>query len=337
MSFTGLKKLVYVSLMSLMLAAPAYAQTVLKFGTAHPPGNRSAVLGEFHAWAERLNKELTDTSIQVLDSPTVASHGQMFDRIEQGVIDIGFELQSYYLGKFVKTAVSGLPNMFEDASAGSTALWELYESGEIADEYGGYVVLALFLYPNADLMTAKPITADDPVSGRKLAATSAARDQVSAALGASPVSIKIKDWYQAVQRGVIDGMVQSTSAVPPFSLQDVVKQVVKFPLGGNAGMIFMSKAKFDSLSPKTQEIIMKNSGRQFSRVLGERSETLALEGAKLVTDAGGEVRKATPEEAKAYAAAADAVAKEWSATHPKAAALVERYRELSRSAAAEQQ
>jgi len=78
---------------------------------------------------------------------------------------------------------------------------------------------------------------------------------------------------------------------------------------------------------------MKNSGRQFSRRLGEHTEALAQNGAKLVIDAGGEVRKATPEEAKVYTAAADKVGKDWSKAHPEDSLLVERFRELAKSAA----
>jgi len=318
-------------LISIMLGASAYAQTIVKFGTAHPPNN--PVTAQFRAWAEKVNAELTDAKIQLVESPAVATLGQMLNRIDQGVIDIGFELQSYYPGKFNKTSVSGLPNMFDNAAAGSVALWDLYEAGDIADEYKDYVILGLYMFPNADLMTVKPITAENPVSGRKLASTSASRDQTSAALGASPVSIKIAEWYQATQRGVIDGMVQSTSAVPPFSLQEVVKNVLRFPLGGNAGMVVMSKAKFDSLSPKAKEIIKKHSGRNFSRVLGEHTETLAENGSKMIVKAGGTVRQATPEEAKTYAEAAAKVGADWIKSHPDSAALVNRYKELAQKAA----
>lgn len=314
------------------LAAPALAETTLKFATANPGPN--PLNKGFQSWADQVNAEMANASdndkvkVDVIVGTALAAGGQILDRLDNGLIEIGFELQSYYPGAFPKTSVTGLPGMFESGADGSVALWSLYESGEIADEYEGYKVLGMFVFPNADILTVDPVIEVDGLEGRKLSATSSSRNSTIEGLGATPASIKIHDWYQSLERGLIDGLLQSTSAVPPFSLQEVINHVVQYPLGGNAAVVLMRQEKFDALPVAAQEAIDKHSGEVFSRQLGELGESLAGYGRKLIVDAGGDARPATAAEAELFAKAAQAVSDAWVQEHPDGASLIETYKKM---------
>ncbi len=326
---TAIKSLVLSALMGAALTGAACADTTLRFATANPGQN--PLSGEMGKWADTVNAALSEAglaesySIEIINGTTIAATGTALDRLDQGVIDIGFDLPSYYPNKFDKTSVSGLPGMFEESATGSVALWNLYESGPLKDEYEGYKVLALFLFPNADILTAEPVTEENPISSLKLSATSASRDDLIQALGATPVSIKITEWYQAVQRGVIGGMLQSTSAVPPFSLQEVVHHVIQYPLGGNAAVILMKQDTFDSLPQDVQAVIDKHAGVPFSSQMGKLADSLAGYGRKLVLDNGGDARKATEAEAAVFAEASQKIRDMWVADRPGGQALIDSY------------
>jgi TRAP-type transport system periplasmic protein len=57
-------------------------------------------------------------------------------------------------------------------------------------------------------------------------------------------------------------------AFNPWKLADVTTYHVDTLMGGAAGMIFMAKAKYNSLSPEARKIIDDNSGEALSRAFG---------------------------------------------------------------------
>jgi TRAP-type C4-dicarboxylate transport system substrate-binding protein len=298
---------------------PASAETVLKFATGNPGQN--TMNDYFVEWAAMVNKSLEEAGlddpvrVEVITGTTVSAPGQALDKIERGIIDIGFDLQSYYPNKFTGTAIAGLPNVFEDSVAGSQALWDLYDSGEIAPEYDGLKVLGLFVFPNADIITVDAVTEDNPISKMKLTATSASRLDLVKALGATPVSVKIFEWYQSAQRGVIDGALQSTSAVGAFSLQEVMHHVIEYPFGGNAGGIFMNEESLAKLPEAAQKAILDNSGIVLSTHLGKMGAQQASTGRKLIESNDGDIRAATEAEAAVFEAAAKTIREGWIAEH----------------------
>jgi len=293
----------------------AFAQETFKFVTTVPGQN--PMNGAFSAWAERVNDRLGDEAqIEVISGSALAAHGQIIDRISLGAIDIGFELQSYFPGQYPRSDVAGLPGMYEDAVSGSAALWDLYQSGALDKEYEGVKILAMWVFPNADLLTVDPLEPGRELKGMRIATNSPMRNQIAEELGAAPLSFKITEWYQALQRGTIDGLIQSTASVTPFSLQEVVSHVVQYPFGGNAGFVVMSQEKFDALSDEAKSVFEEESGRKFSIDLGKTGEGLVAFGRKAIIDLGGESRLPSAEETEMFDTAVAKVRDEWIEAHP---------------------
>src|SRR4051812_45642981 len=73
-----------------LAATPAPAQTILKFATTLPPTN--PLISQFYEpWAKRVNEAAgTEFQIQVVNGPTLANAVNVWDRVVDGVADIGF-------------------------------------------------------------------------------------------------------------------------------------------------------------------------------------------------------------------------------------------------------
>ena len=74
-------------------------------------------------------------------------------------------------GKFPKTSVVELPGLFKSAEEASLALWRLYESGFLKDEYDEVKPLAIAPMTGNRIHTRTPIGDVSALSGKKAGKT----------------------------------------------------------------------------------------------------------------------------------------------------------------------
>jgi TRAP-type C4-dicarboxylate transport system substrate-binding protein len=114
------------------------------------------------------------------------------------------------------------------------------------------------------------------MAGEKLIIPNKVAGDALQALGGSPLSVPLTDMYPAIQRGTADGTMIAWVAFNPWKLYEVTSYHVDEAFGGAAGMIFMSRAKYDALPPTAKKIIDDNSGealsRNFGKVMADESE-----------------------------------------------------------------
>lgn len=248
-------------------------------------------------WAKKVTEDSKGTlEVALVTGGTLASHGQVLDRVTMGVVQIGWDIQGYYPGKFPKTEVVALPFGFDTAENGTVALNKLLEDGVIASEYQEVKVLNLFTFPNGYVLSSKPIASIDDMKGLKVSGINPTRQAIASAVGGVPVSLSIVDWYQGLSRGTIDAAIESYSAVPPFRLAEVTSDYVELPLGGNAAFMFMNQSVFEGLPDEAKAAIEANSGAEFDRQMGAFWDGAAQFGKGMVEKAGGTV--VVPDEAQ---------------------------------------
>jgi TRAP-type transport system periplasmic protein len=240
----------------------------LTFATIAPPNSRVAQ-SFFHPWAERINEAGKGIlRLDVKDGFAWANLENSYSRVLDDVIQIGWGLQSAIGGKFPRSAVAGLPFMTDDCENASVALWRLYKSGLIDDEYSDIVPLALVVFPQSGLHLGRPLDAQLDLAGLKLAVLGKIQGDAIARLGATPLSLPATELYEALQRGLANGVVASWTTFDPFRLGEVTSYHVETRLGTSTGMLFMSKKKFDTLSPEARKVIQDNSAEGSSRQFG---------------------------------------------------------------------
>jgi TRAP-type C4-dicarboxylate transport system substrate-binding protein len=93
----------------LAAGVPAFAQTNLILTTMSPPGNDFST-GLFGPWAERMNAASKGTlHVDPRDGYAVANYGNVYERVMDDVVQIGWGMQGIIAGRFPLTEVATFP------------------------------------------------------------------------------------------------------------------------------------------------------------------------------------------------------------------------------------
>ncbi|MFZ2099468.1 MAG: TRAP transporter substrate-binding protein [Oricola sp.] len=192
---------------------------------------------------------------------------EQYVRAVQGVADIVWGLQGYTSSQFPKTMISELPGALPDGMTGYDMIWNAYDKGMLAAEFPGTVPLALWLSePNVFIMKDHDIRKPEDLKGLKIRVSGSAASAVIEALGATPVQMQAGEIYNALQTGLIDGVVTGSSAIGDFKLDEVANSYTfGAPLGRISFYLVMNQAKYEGLSPEFKKAIDDNSGRALSK------------------------------------------------------------------------
>jgi TRAP-type transport system periplasmic protein len=255
---------------TVMLATPGQAETVLRFATTLPEGT-GAVKEFFEPWANKISADSGgELRIEIVNGPTIADARNAYERVVSGVVDIAWGTQGAFAVPFPKTTVVSLPfiGSGDQTVPASKALWKLYESGLLDEEYAAVKPLA-FVSPGITLHASKPVNSLEDLAGMKVGVNGAESSDTMSMLGASPQAVVGPDLYQTLGTGVIDAVVMPYSGLVTFKLQEVTSDHIEVNLGGGAGMIFMNRDAYDALSDKAKAAIDANSGVETSGALGQ--------------------------------------------------------------------
>ena len=308
---------------------PAFAQVTLIVTTMSPPGGNFSTKF-FRPWAERIAGASDGTlKTELRDGYAMANYANVFDRVMNDVVQIGWGMQGIVAGKFPLTEVATMPFEAENAVQASTALWRLYQSDAFGDEYRDVHPLILGTYPMNGVHYAKQPKSLDDFSGLKLRAASKPQADWIEHLSGTSISMPPEDVYTALQRGTIDATLQAWSAFGPLKLQEVTRYHVDTAFGTSTIMIFMSQRKYDSLPAAAKKALDDNSGEAMSREWGQFVEEEAR-GMRQNILGGPDQTEAhlTPAQESAWKARVAPVTQDWVKAHPGGDKLLQEYRAL---------
>jgi TRAP-type C4-dicarboxylate transport system substrate-binding protein len=289
----------------------------LIFATVSPTGNPlNARI--FLPWAQRVNEQGKGiVQIDVREGTTLANFGNVYSRVIDDVVQVGWSLQDAVGGKFPLSEVGGLPFLFEKSEHGATAFWRLYKTGVLDAEYRE--VVPIMLAPLGQVMPhlAKAPKSIDDLGGIKLMVGGKVHADIAKRLGATPISIQWSEIYESIHRGTIDGAVTGWSSVAGLKLHEVVTYHVDVPLGTSVGMIFMAKKRYDALPAAARGVIAANLGEAESRRIGVHFDGAAAASRAAAKASGKQtVAELTPEQSKAWQHKLAPVLDEWANGRP---------------------
>jgi TRAP-type C4-dicarboxylate transport system substrate-binding protein len=322
--------------LSLLLAAPAMAEPVkLRFG--HPAGPKTHVVSQMVIpWSDRLSKASEGTlEITVFPAGQLGGNEVSLDAIKSGVQDIGWINTQYYPGKFNKSEVGLLPFEVVKSEAASEAMWRLFRSGLIADEFADLKLLAIWAYPASTVHTTFAARRLEDFKGKKIATIGQFASEVAKHLGATPVAIEFTENYPAIQRGTVNGTLLQWTAVQPLRLWEVAKFHTEAGVYGAVTMIAMNKQSYDKLPAKAKEVIDANSGEKWSREWGQFWDRVDQEGRQEVRNQkDNTIIELDAKEQERWRTAILPVTNDWIKKTPKGAELLKTFRaERDRAAA----
>ena len=164
--------------------------------------------------------------IEVFPSQTLVRGPDMWRQVRAGVVDIGWCFHGYWPDQTPLADVISLPFLpIKSAEQASEVLWPLYQKyPAIQKEFSDVVPLLLYTTsPYFVLTTKKQVKTLEDLKGLKIRIPGGPPTEMVKALGAVPAPIPMPDMYQALDKGVVDGMGVPWEAVQGFRLYEVAK------------------------------------------------------------------------------------------------------------------
>jgi TRAP-type C4-dicarboxylate transport system substrate-binding protein len=317
------------ALVAAMIAAPAAAEPVqLKFADPIPPQGFLHTQA-FVPWTDEVNRAAEGAiEVKLFPGPAIANLGNIFDRVLNGVADIGWGNFAAVTTQFPKSNVATLPFETRTGAEASMGFWRLYEKGVIAEEYERVRVLALTTFPGAHLRAKKNVQSLADLRGMKIAAEGRVVNTAIELLGGTPVHQGLMDFYQSLQRGVLDAVVVAWPAILPFKLNEVVTHHIEVPLGNDSGYVIMNKESYARLPEKGRQAIDRFSGAVFAERLMKVIDAAIVTSRNAIGAMPGQtIVRLAPEEEQRWAARVAPAIEEWTRSTPNGAQVLAAFRE----------
>lgn len=264
--------------------------------------------------AEELD-EKSDGRIQLTihAGGSVTSPATIREDVAAGVIDMGWTLQGYTSGKYPLTEVVEQPFLFDSALHGSKVLWKLYqESPALQQEYDDVQVLALWVTDPGEFLSKTPVEKPEDLSGLRIRFAGKAQETLIKKFGGVPVGMPAPEMYDALERGVLDGAAIGLSVIDSYKLNEVIGAAT-YGLHSfvSPQVIFINKAKWDSLSQDDQELLASLTGEKVAIQAGGIYDTELQKGLELAKTSNVAIHEVSLEEQEEWRTLTSSVSEEW--------------------------
>jgi TRAP-type transport system periplasmic protein len=181
---------------------------------------------------------------------------QTFDSVITGIADIGFGPMGVTPGRFPLTEVMEQPLGIRSAYM-MTRLSNDFVRAFRPKEYQEVKVLFLLSASPGLLHTKKPVRKLEDLKGMKVRCLGGNAAKVLNSLGAVPIVIPTGDTYDALRKGIVDGVVAAWDSLETLKWGEILQYttVSYYAAVGASGFVVMNKAKWDGLRPELKKIV----------------------------------------------------------------------------------
>ncbi len=272
----------------IFLVTPSLAQVIKLTLTDQNPATGWGPVHALQPWAKKVEEATKNrVKIDLFPAQTLAKGADTFNAVKSGVADMGWCWHGYWPDMTPLSDVITLPALpSKSAEQGSEVLWRLYERfPAIQREFKDVHVLQLWTGdPRFLITTRKQVKTLEDIKGMKIRTPGGPPTEQIKALGAVPVLIPMPDTYQALDKGVIDGLDISWEGTYSYRLYEMGRYFTMAPLTTTYFSMVMNKQKWDSLPKDIQEAITSVSGLEGAKFWGrnffDTVESAVMENAK---------------------------------------------------------
>ncbi len=188
-----------------------------------PPANTFPCV-QMERWKTEVEKR-TGGKVRIDTFPggTLLGAKAMLDGVIAGQADIGCLCMAYQPGRFLVTNATGLPLGIPDARTGSLVLLDLFRKYQ-PKAFSKVKVLTLFTSAPTNIMSKVPIRSLQDLKGLDIRGSGGAA-QVLSALGANPVGMPMPAVPEALQKGVVKGLLSSLEVMKDFNFAELCRFV----------------------------------------------------------------------------------------------------------------
>ena len=260
----------------------------LKFSCLFPAMHKVALLKA--EWCKEVEKRTNGrVKIDFFPGAILTPPAQTYDSVIKDIADIGETFASYTAGRFPLTEAIDLPLGYKTGLQGTKLANAFYKKFK-PKELDSVKVLFLHTAGPQILCTKKPVNKLEDVKGLKVRSTGTSAAIVQA-LGGAPVGMSMGEAYDAISRGVVNGVIGPVEIIKGWKIGEVLNSCTVYGSSPcNAALVIMNKAKWNSLPPDIQKIIdqideeyIDKAGKLWNELDKEGEDLLIQKGGKVIT------------------------------------------------------
>ncbi len=191
---------------------------------------------------------------------------QQYKRVIDNVAELSFGIQGYTSTIFPRTLIVSQPGVGTTAKEITEKAWSIYKE-HLTPEYTKVKMLGIWSNTPASLiMRKKQVTKIEDIKGLKIRALDATNVPMMNAWGASGLAMPISKVYDALDKGVVDGVYVAINALfAPWRFSESSK-LVTVGMNAQSAMFWfsMNKKVWDGLSKDDQRGIDALTGKEWS-------------------------------------------------------------------------
>lgn len=250
--------------------APKTDKKVYQLNLAHfQPATHAVETVLIQGWIKEIEKA-TDGRVKITSYPgnTLITGTEIYDGVVDGVADIGHSAYAYTRGRFPVIETLLVPGFnWKNAKVADLTLMEFIEKLN-PKELQGVKHLFSWTTGRGDLLTKKPITKMGDLSGLQIGVTAGERAEALKLLGSTGVVLPMPDHFEAIQKGLTNGVIAPMETLKSFKLAEVVKNVTYTPMLYNQLLYMVMNLKtWNSLPPDIQAAIDKVNKEYYKNVV----------------------------------------------------------------------
>ncbi|WP_134700618.1 TRAP transporter substrate-binding protein [Ammoniphilus sp. YIM 78166] len=209
---------------------------------------------QMEKWKEEIEKRTNgQVKVNLFPGGTLLKADNMYDGVANKVADIGLSSTTYEPGRFPLLGLSDMPSGYPSSKVASLVTHELINQYP-PEAFKDFKIITSFATEAAFIQTKDPVSNLDELKGKQLR-ISGALTPIMKELGAAPVGMSQAEVAEALQTGVVNGMVTSREGLLDFKFAEYVKYVTDYPLTVNTFVAVMNKDVWNSLPEDVQKVI----------------------------------------------------------------------------------
>ncbi|MHB1161147.1 MAG: TRAP transporter substrate-binding protein [Chloroflexota bacterium] len=253
-------------------AAQQAATPTYQFKMSHHEPATAKLHLAFEKWANTINQKTNgQVKITIYPGETLAKGRDIVSATQSGITDIGWTIVAFFPGQFPLTEVYQLPVLGVNSSKqGGKALWDVVSANpDIQKEWGNFKLLGFTSSGTQWISTAKkPVRTIDDVKGMKLRVAGWGGTELFKGLGASPINMPPPEMYEALSKGILDGIVFDWQGINSSRLYEVLNYASPMPIILQPQALIMNQNKWKALPPDIQKVFDEFGGKYYAETVG---------------------------------------------------------------------
>lgn len=286
--------------------APPAKPIELKFANFFPPVAKMSTLGE--DFIAEIDKR-TNGRVKITYFPggSLLGPADMYGGVEEGIADMGHSHIGYYRDLFLVTEVMTMPMGFTSGWVDNHVVNDFYDKFRPEEWDKVHVLWLSGTGPKIFYTAEKPIREMEDFKGLKIRGPGRAGD-IIVALGGTPIPTPMPEAYEAVSKGVLDGLHLPFEPLKAWRMADITKYVTNSWQIGEIDVfwVIMNLDSWNRLPADIQKIFNETS-EEFKEIYAEAWIELDFAGRDAAIEAGNELIELSPEEAARWVAAVQPV------------------------------